>query len=150
MSQLLNEKCVIFDINAEKKEDVLSVMVDRLKEVGKVADAGKFLEDVKAREAVSPTYVGFGLGMPHGKTSNVLEAAICFGRLTKPVVWEPESGDTADMIIMIAVPEAEAGNTHLEILAKLSRNMMHDDFRDSLRENAQDEVFKILTGVLEA
>lgn len=149
LSQLLNERCVVFDIDAQKKEDVLAVMVERLKEAKKIADAQLFLKDVQAREAISPTFVGFGLGMPHGKTDNVLEAAICFGRLKNPVVWDPESRDTADMVIMIAVPDADAGDTHLDILAKLSRNMMHDDFRNSLRTNGQTEVFEILTEALE-
>lgn len=149
MSHLLKKNCVVFDIDAQKKEEVILTLTKQLKEAGKIKDIDKFYNDVLAREAISPTYVGFDLGMPHGKTENVLEAAICFGRLKNPVIWDDETQDTVNMVIMIAVPDAEAGDTHLEILAKLSRNIMHDDFRDSLRTNDCDHVFSILTEILE-
>jgi PTS system fructose-specific IIA component len=33
---------------------------------------------------------------------------------------------------MIAVPEANVGNEHLQILVSLSRKLIHEDFRNSL------------------
>ena len=50
---------------------------------------------------------------------------------------------------MIAVPLSEAGNTHMKILASLSRKLMHEEFRESLRNSSKEQVFAILTEVLE-
>lgn len=89
------------------------------------------------------------MGLPHGKTDHVLEASVCFGRTAEPVVWNEESGETADLIILIACPLAEAGDTHMKILANLSRKLMHEEFRESLRNSDEEQVYQILTEVLE-
>lgn len=149
MSELISRNCIVFDIDADNKKDVLKVLVSELLQAGKITNADLFLQDVLAREAVSPTYVGFEMGMPHGKTDNVLEASVCFGRTLKPVLWNEEAGESADLIIMIAVPANEAGNTHMKILANLSRKLMHEEFRESLRKSGKEEVFAILEEVLE-
>lgn len=149
MSQLLSENCIVFDIDANGKSDVIMTLVSELHKAGRITDAAKFYEDVLAREAITPTYVGFDMGLPHGKTDNVLEASVCFGRTTKPVVWNEESGETADLIILIAVPLLEAGDTHLKILANLSRKLMHEEFREALRTSTKEEVYNRLTEVLE-
>lgn len=149
MSQLLSENCIVFDIDANEKKDVLMTLVTELHKAGRITDIEKFYEDVLAREAIAPTFVGFDMGLPHGKTDNVLEASVCFGRTSQPVVWNEESGETADLVILIAVPVLEAGDTHMKILANLSRKLMHEEFREALRTSTKDEVYKILTEVLE-
>lgn len=149
MSQLLSENCIVFDIEADTKKEVIRSLVAELKAAGRITDQTLFYEDVLAREAVSPTFVGFDMGLPHGKTDNVLEASVCFGRTAKPVIWNEETGETADLVILIAVPLLEAGDTHMKILANLSRKLMHEEFRNSLRTSTKEDVYRILTEVLE-
>lgn len=149
MGKLLSENCIVFDINAAEKNDVLMTLVKELHVAGKITDVKEFYEDVLAREAIAPTFVGFDMGLPHGKTDHVLEASVCFGRTKNPVVWNEDGGDTADLIIMIAVPVSEAGDTHMKILANLSRKLMHEEFRESLRNSNKEEVYQILSEVLE-
>lgn len=149
MSVLLNESCIIFDIESTKKEDVIKTLVTALNQTGKISGIEEFYEDVLSREAISPTYIGFEMGLPHGKSTNVLEPAICFGRMNHPVMWNEETKECADLVILIAVPLNEAGNTHMKILANLSRKIMHDDFRESLRNSTKEQVYEILTTVLE-
>lgn len=45
------------------------------------------------------------MGLPHGKTSNVLRPSICFGRLLNPVIWNEKTGEKVKYVILIAVPE---------------------------------------------
>ncbi|MEG0688089.1 MAG: fructose PTS transporter subunit IIA [Hungatella sp.] len=149
MSKLMSENCIVFDIDTEAKEEVLKTLVKELYAANRITDVNEFFEDVLAREAIAPTFVGFDMGLPHGKTDHVLEASVCFGRTAKPVIWNEESGDTADLIILIAVPLLEAGDTHMKILANLSRKLMHEEFRESLRTSTKEQVYAILTEVLE-
>lgn len=149
MSKLISKNCIVFDIDASEKKDVIKALVKELYAAGKITDEKMFFEDVLAREAIAPTYVGFEMGLPHGKTDNVLEASVCFGRTTKPVVWNEGSGEEADLVILIAVPVKESGDTHMKILANLSRKLMHEDFRESLRNSTKDQVYDILVEVLE-
>ena len=148
MGKLINKNCIVFDIRGEKK-DVIHRLAVELGKAGTIADTEEFYKDVLAREAISPTFVGFDMGLPHGKTDHVLEASVCFGRTAEPVVWNEESGETADLIILIACPLAEAGDTHMKILANLSRKLMHEEFRESLRNSDEEQVYQILTEVLE-
>ena len=148
MGKLINKNCIVFDIRGEKK-DVVHRLAVELGKAGKITDTEEFYKDVLAREAISPTFVGFDMGLPHGKTDHVLEASVCFGRTAEPVIWNEESGETADLIILIACPLAEAGDTHMKILANLSRKLMHEEFRDSLRNSDEEQVYQILTEVLE-
>ena len=148
MGKLINKNCIVFDIRGEKK-DVVHRLAVELGTAGKITDTEEFYKDVLAREAISPTFVGFDMGLPHGKTDHVLEASVCFGRTAEPVVWNEESGETADLIILIACPLAEAGDTHMKILANLSRKLMHEEFRESLRNSDEEQVYQILTEVLE-
>ena len=148
MGKLINKNCIVFDIRGEKK-DVIHRLAVELGKAGKITDTEEFYKDVLAREAISPTFVGFDMGLPHGKTDHVLEASVCFGRTAEPVVWNEESGETADLIILIACPLAEAGDTHMKILANLSRKLMNEEFRESLRNSDEEQVYQILTEVLE-
>ena len=149
MGRLLSENCIVFDIDATEKNDVLMTLVRELHVAGKITDVKEFYEDVLAREAIAPTFVGFDMGLPHGKTDHVLEASVCFGRTKNPVVWNEDGRDTVDLVIMIAVPVSEAGDTHMKILANLSRKLMHEEFRESLRNSSKEEVYQILSVVLE-
>ena len=148
MGKLINKNCIVFDIRGEKK-DVIHRLAVELGKAGTITDTEEFYKDVLAREAISPTFVGFDMGLPHGKTDHVLEASVCFGRTAEPVVWNEESGEAADLIILIACPLAEAGDTHMKILANLSRKLMHEEFRESLRNSDEEQVYQILTEVLE-
>ena len=147
-SKLINENCIVFDMEGSKK-DIIRTLSGELYRAGKITDTEEFYQDVLAREAITPTFVGFDMGLPHGKTDHVLEASVCFGRTKEPVVWNEESGETADLIILIAVPLSEAGDTHLKILANLSRRLMHEEFRESLRSSTREQVYTILEEVLE-
>ncbi|WP_024734813.1 PTS sugar transporter subunit IIA [Enterocloster asparagiformis] len=148
MGKLINKNCIVFDIRGDKK-DVIHRLAVELGKAGTITDTEEFYKDVLAREAISPTFVGFDMGLPHGKTDHVLEASVCFGRTAEPVVWNEESGEAADLIILIACPLAEAGDTHMKILANLSRKLMHEEFRESLRNSDEEQVYQILTEVLE-
>ena len=46
---------------------------------------------------------------------------------------------------MIAVPESDAGDKHLKILADVSRKIMRDEFRESLKNSTTiDEIYKAI------
>lgn len=150
MSELIQKSCILFDVDGAEKRDVIRALVKELHAAERITDEEEFFGDVLAREAVSPTYVGFDMGLPHGKTDHVLKASVAFARTKEPVVWNEETGEKADLVILIAVPLSEAGDTHMKILANLSRRLMHEEFRESLRTSTRDQVFDILTEVLEA
>ena len=87
--------------------------------------------------------------MPHGRTNNVIEPAVCFGRLNNEIVWNEKTKEVANIVILIAVPKDNTENLHMQILSKLARKLMHDDFRNRLTISDKDEVYKLLCEGLE-
>ena len=107
----------------------------------------RFYKDVLAREEVFSTHIGYGIGIPHGKSSGAIDTGLCVAKPKNPVVWADD--DTVDFIIMIAVSNAGKGELHLQILSKLSRLMMHEDFRNKLKNGTKEEVYETLIENLE-
>lgn len=137
---MLDAKNVLMGVAAGSQEEVIRAIVNRAREDGKVTDVGQTVEAVLAREQESTTGFGKGVAIPHGKTNAVTEPVLLFAKLAQPVEWKSLDDKPVDMLFMILVPEQSA-NEHLQILAKLARKLMHNDFVAALRGFATaDEV----------
>lgn len=119
-----------FDLTASSKTDAIDQLVTQLVQDDIVSDHDKFMKDVFTREDELPTYIGYGIGLPHSQSTYVKRAAVMIGRLKQPITWHEQ--DQAQLIFLIAVPKTAQNNLHLKILANLSRLLMHEDFREQL------------------
>lgn len=147
MQPIIKKENILFDVHAENKADIIEQMVDVFSKEGYLKDKKQFHEDVLAREDVFSTHIGFGIGIPHGKSSGVKDAGLCVAKLDHPVLWDEE--ESVDFIIMIAVSNEGKGELHLQLLSKLSRLMMHEDFRDKLKNGTKESVYQTLVENLE-
>ena len=144
MQSIIKKECIVFDIDEIEKDKAILTLIERLREQGDITDTNKFYADVLEREKLSPTSIGNDIGLPHGKTENVLRPAICFGRLKKKVLWNSETKEFVNIIILIAVPGDDEENTHMKIISKLARQLMHNEFIEKLLVSNKDDVFKML------
>ncbi|MGN0325544.1 MAG: PTS sugar transporter subunit IIA [Lachnospiraceae bacterium] len=142
---MINRNCMIHETAAMTKAEIIEKMVDLFDAERYLKDRDIFHEDILAREEVFSTYIGFEIGLPHGKSKAVREAGIAVAKLDKPIVWNEENGDSVDLIIMIAVKAGEGNDLHLQVLSKLSRMLMHEDFRDQLKNSNLDKLHTMLT-----
>ena len=129
---LTNENLVFLNSNCKKKEEILNVFIDTLYSEGKITSKEGFKKAVMEREAISATGIGEGLAIPHGKSDFVKEPTICIATLKNHMEWETLDDEPVNVIILIAIPMAQAGDAHVEILAKLSTKLADDDFRNDL------------------
>lgn len=135
LKKITNEHLIVLDCELEHKLDVIRLLVDRLYEEGKISDKEQFWKDVMAREALSETGISDGVAIPHGKSDAVKEACFAFARLKKPVQdWESmEEDNQVTLVFLLAIPTAEAGSTHLDVLAALMTHTQDEDFLNMLR-----------------
>lgn len=139
MSNLINKEMIVLDMEAETKEEVIRKLAKLMERQGKLDNFDEYIAQVHRREEEYPTSVGFNVSIPHGKCDAVKCAAVAFARLKKPVIWNDE--EQARYVFLLAVPEKEAGNTHLQVLAQLSRKIMRDEFREKLEQcNCVEEI----------
>lgn len=133
IQDLIKTEDIQLDFHAKTKEEAMNALAEILYQNHKIDDLQGFLNDVFERESLSSTGIGFGIAIPHAKSSHVIIPTVIFARCTEGIPFDAMDGKDAHLFFMIAMPE-DGSNTHLKVLAMLSRKLMHDDFRISLLE----------------
>lgn len=143
LKKLTNPGLIALDCELETKQEVLEFLVGRLYEQGRIASSQEFMEAVLEREALSATGLTRGLAVPHGKSRAVKTASFAAARLKRPVSdWESlEEENQVTLVFLLAIPEAQGGDTHLELLAELMTKAQDDGFLERLRRAGTPEEF---------
>jgi len=135
MEKIITENLVVLDLESKTKEDVIRTLASKMDQAGRLNNLEGYINGVFDREKEYATAIGFNVATPHALVKEVKTCSVCFAKLSKPIKWsENEEDEPVDLIFQIAVPSIAEGNTHLRILATLSRKLMRDEFRDALRE----------------
>ena len=132
ITDLLNAQSVKVGAAAASQADAIDQLVALQVAAGNVSDADGYKAGVLAREAEFSTAVGDGIAIPHAKVAAVAKAGLAAMTVPGGVDWNAPDGARCDLIFAIAAPEGE-NNVHLEMLAKLSALLMHEDFAAELR-----------------
>lgn len=149
MLPILKKECMLFQMEADSKEEAVHQMAEVFEQEGYLVNKECFYQDVMDREMIFPTYIGYGIGLPHGKSKGVKHAGLCIAKLKKPILWTGDAESEVRLILMIAVNDKEAGDLHLQILSRLSRLLMHEEFRTELISGNRDKVYEMLLSRLE-
>ena len=142
---LIQEDTIELNLKARSKKDVINELAALLGNAGNLHDLQGFIQEVLAREDLSTTGVGHGVAIPHAKSKYVKESSLAFGRSSEGIDYESMDGQDAYIFFLIAVPK-DAANLHLKTLAKLSRKLVHKEFRKALQEaKTKEEVLETLS-----
>ncbi|BDA64647.1 PTS fructose transporter subunit IIABC [Actinomyces capricornis] len=138
---------VVLDAQAgPSKEDVIEFLAATVARAGRAGSPDGLAADAKAREATAPTGIPGGIAIPHCRSPHVLAPSLGFARLAEPVDFGAADEQAADLVFMIAAPDG-ADDVHLQLLAKLARGLMQDEFTGALRQaSSPEEVARIVTG----
>lgn len=139
LSGHLTRRTVRVALGARDKESAIREMAGLLARSGRVADVDELVRVALRREAQGTTGLGEEIAIPHAKTDAVTAPVVGFARSAEGVEWGSPDGTKAQLVFMIAVPEAAAGDEHLRILALLSRRLMDPAFRERLLGAADEE-----------
>ena len=140
----MTEKSLIrYDVKETTKEKVIWTLVESLYEQGYITSKDEYFETVLAREKVSATGMEAGLAIPHGKSSAVKKAGFAVARLSNPIDdWESiDPNNKVELVFLLAIPEGEAGSTHLNLLAELSTRLMDKEYYSRLMAAENSEQF---------
>ena len=98
-----------------------------------IGDKEAFIRCVLQRESEGPTALGEELAVPHGKSPVVQRAAFCLALFDDPILWPGLEGDEdVRMVFLLAIPEAEAGSTHMQLLTTLTSSLTDERVRNRL------------------
>ncbi|WP_058486555.1 PTS 2-O-a-mannosyl-D-glycerate transporter subunit IIABC [Defluviitalea phaphyphila] len=134
LKSLTNSRLISVDLDVKSKEDLIAQLVEQLYKEGKISSKKEFLKAVLDREKLSPTGLEGGLAIPHGKSKAVKEASFAVAKLKKPIEnWESiDPNNKVELVFLLAIPEEEAGSTHLKVLSTLAENMANPKYREQL------------------
>lgn len=146
LTALTHPDLVTLQTTFASRDEAIHTMAKQLAAVGKLHSLEQFLAEVFSREAQGPTALGEGLAVPHGKTNAVKEAAFAAATLKTPVEWEGVDGPEAvRMIFLLAIPEGEAGSTHMQLLTSLTTVLVDDEVREKvMHATSVDEFLALL------
>lgn len=114
------------------RDEAIAALAGLLAAQGKLHDHTAFVNEVMQREALGPTALGEGLAVPHGKCAAVREATFAVATLREPVAWQGVEGDEpVQLIFLLAIPAAQAGTTHIQLLTELTTLLVDDAVREA-------------------
>lgn len=134
MSEVIRPELVDLHVQAASKREMIAALTDLLARHGYVGDPDAFMRDVEEREALGVTGIGYGVAIPHGKSTGVNRTAIAIGRAEQPIAWESLDDQPVSLVILFAVRSQDAGDLHLKLLAGVARLLARDSFIESLHQ----------------
>ncbi|WP_240458680.1 fructose-specific PTS transporter subunit EIIC [Virgibacillus sp. Bac330] len=143
LKKMTEQELVLFDVTATSKQQVIESLVEALHRKGYLTSKQTFLQAVIERESVSPTGLESGLAIPHGKSRAVKKAVFAVARLRDEIDdWESVNpSNRVKLVFLLAIPENEAGSTHLNILSELSTRLMDQVYIEKIMEASSPEDF---------
>ncbi|WP_003544255.1 PTS sugar transporter subunit IIA [Desulfotomaculum nigrificans] len=146
--EILKHETIQLSLDVKTKEECIQQMAEQMVKTGAVTNKEAYVQTVLEREQKGTTGVGFGVAIPHGKSDGVAAPALGFAKLAHPVDWQSLDGNPVSIVFLIAVPAEQAGNEHLQILAAIARKLIHEEFRNRLKEaKSPEEVLQVLETV---
>ena len=130
LTTLTHPDAVCVQAQYTSRDEAIRQLTMRLVTLGKITDGNAFLTEVFHRESLGPTALGEGLAVPHGKSAVVKEAAFAVATLREPLSWEGVDGpENVELIFLLAIPPAEAGSTHIQVLTELTSRLADETLR---------------------
>ena len=131
LTEILKPQNIKIPLRSANKTEAITELVNLLAENGDLTDARKVLESVLERESTRTTGIGNGLAIPHGKTTGTNDLVMAIGRPATPIDFQAIDGRPVTIIWLLSSPPDKTG-PHIHALAKISRLMTVDRFRQTL------------------
>ncbi|MBC6403133.1 MAG: PTS sugar transporter subunit IIA [Hyphomonadaceae bacterium] len=136
MKELIDEQCILVDIKASSKKQLIQDMAGCLIESGVMNVSSINLRDIlfsaMERERLGSTGVGFGVALPHACIAGLDRIYGVFARVSPALDFESVDERPVDIVVLLVAPDDTSG-MHLRALATASRELRREDMRERLR-----------------
>ena len=144
ITDLLSVNTIDLKAEAKDKTDVIKKAVKLISKSGAIKDIDAYQKGVFAREKESTTGVGEGIAIPHCKNKAVAKPALAAMVIKDGVDYQALDNEPVKLLFLIAAPNVDS-NVHLEVLARLSNLLMHEEFKNKLlKAKNKQEFLKII------
>jgi fructose-specific phosphotransferase system IIA component len=144
LTQILQPNCVKVPLESKDKQSVISELVDLLGANGLLLDKKNVLDAVLTREQTRSTAIGSRIAVPHGKCNAVKELVMAIGIAHEPIEFGSVDGQGVTIIILLVSPANQTG-PHIQALAKISKLMLDEQFKEKLEKvTSVEQVYELL------
>ncbi len=144
LTQILKQNCIKVPLEGKDKESVITELVELLDANGMLLDKEVVLEAVFTREQTRSTGIGSGIAIPHGKCKAVKELVMALGIANDGIDFASVDGKPVIIVILLVSPSDQTG-PHIQALARISKLMLDEEFRESLgKAGSSDELYELL------
>ncbi len=143
---LLDKSRIVADITSIDKESILGELAAPLATDNSSIDLGLLTEKLLERENLSSTGIGDGIAIPHCKYKKINGIIMSFGRSVKGVDFDSiDNKDTNLFFLLVAPDTPKAAGEHLRTLAKITRILKNNDFRNKLMSaETSEEIYRLI------
>lgn len=134
---VLSHEAICADLKAQDKKGILEELAATVAENTGV-DRDELVRVLMERERLGSTGIGGGIGIPHGKLKALQMLVLGFGLSRTGVNFESMDGKPTHIFFLLLTPENSTG-LHLKVLARISRILKNDPFKEKLMAAASTE-----------
>ena len=146
LTQILQQSCIRVPLKGKDKESAIVELVELLDAESALLDKDVALKAILEREKTRSTGIGSGIAIPHGKCKAVKELVMALGIADEPIDFASVDGKPVKIIILLVSPIDQTG-PHIQALARISRLMLDDQFKQTLEQTiSAEKAYELLRG----
>ena len=131
LMEILSGKSVIIGLKGQSKREILEELVNELEVGDKITDRDKVLQAVLEREDIMSTGIGHGIAIPHGKSEYATRLGGVLGIKSDGINFNALDGKKTYIFFLLVSP-LDVSGPHIKALARISRVLKGEDFRQRL------------------
>ena len=140
---VLRKEAIVADLHATGKKEIIEELVVPVASIAGISPE-ECVRVLMEREQLGSTGIGDGIGIPHGKMKSLDSLVLGFGRSRNGVDFESIDGLPTHIFFILITPENSTG-LHLKLLARISRILKGEPFKQKLLSAAdQEDLFRII------
>ena len=140
---VLSRDAICADLKASDKKGILEELATPVAEATGIG-RDDIIRVLMERERLGSTGIGGGIGIPHGKLKALDVLVLGFGLSRAGVDFASMDGKPTHIFFLLLTPENSTG-LHLKVLARISRILKNDPFKEKLMAAASaEEIYTII------
>lgn len=138
LSDYIQEAGISLELKGSSKVEILNSLVQLLGKNTSLSDEENLIDRLVEREKLGTTGIGFGVAIPHCKTSEVDKLHIMIGKSTQEIDYAALDGKPVKLFFLLVAPENSSAQ-HLHALAKIARLAKDSATRMEIMETSTKE-----------
>jgi mannitol/fructose-specific phosphotransferase system IIA component (Ntr-type) len=144
LTDFLSKPVVKVPLEGTTKSDVVKELVTLVCDAAGEPAVDAVIRSVMERERIMSSGIGQGIALPHGFSPSSLEFGAALGIPAQPLDFDAIDGRPVNLVFLV-VSDEDHTNTKLKALARISRLLHRQEFREALvASTSSDDAMRVI------